>query len=185
MKKTRLQLRKVLENLREIFKALGCSKTIICNYLKSPNKYGTRKPTCRPENLSPQFKRRIVCEVKKKTLSTSKILKSLVDAPCSTRTIRRNLNNEKIKHEKRIHRPRLTLKHKEKWLEYACHYQTISAKEWWKVLFSDEKKFNLDGRDCFQKCWHAKNFPEENYSTRHRGGGSLMILGWGLIFKKT
>ncbi len=37
----------------------------------------TRNPTGRPEKLSPQFKRRIVREVKKKTLSTSKILKSL------------------------------------------------------------------------------------------------------------
>ena len=49
-----------------------------------------------PEKLSPQFKKRIVHEVKKKTLSTSKILKSVVDAPCSTRTIRRHLNNEKL-----------------------------------------------------------------------------------------
>ena len=36
---------------------------------------------------------------KKKTLSTLKISKSLVDTPCSTRTIRRHLNNEKIKHK--------------------------------------------------------------------------------------
>ncbi len=69
-------------------KALGCSKTVICNYSKSPNKYGTRKPIDRPEKLLPLFKRGVVREVKKKTLSTSKILKSLVDAPCSTRTIR-------------------------------------------------------------------------------------------------
>ena len=67
-------------------------------------------------------------EVKKKTL-TSKILKSPVDAPCSTRTIRSHLNHEKIKHKKRIHCPWLTIKHKEKWLEYACQYQTMSAKE--------------------------------------------------------
>ena len=80
-----------------------------------------------------------------------------MDAPCSTRTIRRHLNNEKIKHKKRIHRPRLTLKHKEKLLEYTCQYQTMSAKEWRKVLCSDEKKFNLDGSDGFQKYWHAKN----------------------------
>ena len=53
--------------ISEISKVLGLSKTIICNYLKSPNKYGTRKPTGRPEKLSPQFKRRIVCKVKKKT----------------------------------------------------------------------------------------------------------------------
>ena len=59
------------------------------------------------KKLSLQFQRRIVHEVKKKTLSTSKILKSLVDAPCSTRTIRKYLNEEKIKHKKRIHHPSL------------------------------------------------------------------------------
>ena len=71
------------ENLREISKALGCGKTVICNYLISPNNYGTRKPTGRSEKLSPHFKR-IFCEVKKKTQLTSEILKSLVDAPCRT-----------------------------------------------------------------------------------------------------
>ena len=61
----------------------GLSKTVICNYLKSSNKYETRKPTGRPEKSSPQFNRIIVRKVKKETSSTSKILKSLVDAPCS------------------------------------------------------------------------------------------------------
>ena len=112
-------LEKFGKSQREILKALRRSKTVICNYLKSPNKYGTRKPTGRPEKLLPQFKRRIVCKVKKKTLSTSKILKSPVDTPCSTRKIRRHLNNEKIKHKKKILHPRLTMKHKEKQLEYA------------------------------------------------------------------
>ena len=41
---------------REISKALGSSKTVICNYLESPNQYGTRKPTGRPEKLSPRVK---------------------------------------------------------------------------------------------------------------------------------
>ena len=54
------------------------------------------------------------------------------------------------------------MKHKEKRVEYARHYQTTSAKEWRKVDFSDEKKFNLDGPDDFQKYWHTKNFPKEN-----------------------
>ena len=53
----------------------------------------------------------------------------------------------------------------------------MSAKECQKVVFSDEKKFNLDCPDGFQKHWHAKNFPEENHSTKHRGGRSLMIWG--------
>ena len=144
--------------------------------MKSPNKYGTRKPTGRPEKLSPQFKRRIVPEIKKKTLSTPKILKSLVDALCNTRTIRRHLNNEKIKNKKRIHCSRLTMKHKEKRLEYAHQYQTIRAEGWRKVVFLNKKKFNLDGPDGFQK-----KYPEENYSTKHSGGGSLMIGVGGLF----
>ena len=151
-------LKRVGKSQREILKALGRSKTVICNYLKSPNKYGTRKPTGRLEKLTPQFKRRIDREVKKKTLSTSKILKSLVDTLCSTRTTRRHLNNEKIKHKKRIYRPRLTMKHKEKRLECAHQCQTKSAKEWQKVVFLDEKKFNLDGSDGFQRYWHTKIF---------------------------
>ena len=139
-------LKRVGKSKREISKALGRNKTFICNYLKSPNKYRTRKPTGWPEKLSPHFNWRIVRKVKKKTSSTSKTLKSLVDVPCSTRTIKRNLNNEKIEHKKRIHHPGLTMKHKETRLEYAHQYQTKR-----KLLFSDVKKFNLDGPDCFQK----------------------------------
>ena len=73
------------------------------------------------------------------------------------------------------------MKHKEKRLEYARQYQTMSAKEWRKVVFSDEKKFNLDSPDGFQKYLHAKYFPEDKYSTKHSGGGSLMILGGGYL----
>ena len=57
--------KRVRKSQREISNVLGRSKTVICNFLKSPNKYGTRKPTGRPEKLSPQFKRRIAHEVKK------------------------------------------------------------------------------------------------------------------------
>ena len=56
----------------------------------------------------------------------------------------------------------LTMKHKEKRLEYVRKYQTMSDKELRKVVFSDEKKCTLDIRGGFQKYFHAKKFPEEN-----------------------
>ena len=62
---------------------------------------------------------------------------------------------KKIKQKQRIHRPRLTKKKKDKLLEYARQYQTMSAKEWRKVAFSDEKIFNLNDPNGFQKYWHA------------------------------
>ena len=79
-----------------------------------------------------------------------------MDALCNTRTIKRHLNNEKTKHKKRIHRPMLTMKHKEKRLEYTHQYQTMSAKEWRRVVFSDEKKFNFDGPDGTQKIFQMR-----------------------------
>ena len=60
----------------------------------------------------------------------------------------------------------------------------MSAKEWRKVIFLDENKFNLDGLGDFQKYQHAK-YPEEKNSQRHSVEGSLMICGGLLIFRKT
>ena len=45
-------LKRVGKSQREILKALGRSKTVICNYLKSLNKYGIRKPNGRPEKFN-------------------------------------------------------------------------------------------------------------------------------------
>ena len=50
------------------------------------------------------------------------------------------------------------MKHQRKRREYASQYKTMSAKEWRKVVFSDEKKFNLDGPNSFQKYWHTNFF---------------------------
>ena len=96
-------LKRVGKSQREMLKALE-REAVIGNCLKSPNKYGTRKPTGRPVKLSSQFNRRIVHEVKRKLCQHKKILKSLVDAPCSSTTIKKYLNNVDIKHTKIFHR---------------------------------------------------------------------------------
>ena len=44
-----IALKRVGKSQREISKALGHSKNVICNYLKSPNKYTTKKLTSKPK----------------------------------------------------------------------------------------------------------------------------------------
>ena len=44
-----------------------------------------------------------------------------------------------------------------------------------KVIFSDEKKFNLDGPDGNCSYWRYLRKEEHFFSRRNFGGGSLMI----------
>ena len=55
----------------------------------------------------------------------------------------------------------------------------MKAKEWRKVVFSDQRKSNLDGPDGFRGTGTQKNFPKKNYSIGNSGEGSLMIWEWG------
>ena len=129
------------------------------------------------ENYHHNSREELFVKLKKKTtkkktttLSTSKLLKSLEDSPCSSRTIRRHLNNKRLSIRKEFIVQDFTMKHIKKRLDYARQYQTLST----KVVFSDVKKFNLDCPEGFQKYWHVK---KENYSTRYSGGGFLMTWG--------
>ena len=48
------------------------------------------------------------------------------------------------------------MKHKGNRLEYACQYQTMSTKEWRKVILVGEKKFNFDCTDDFRNAGTQK-----------------------------
>lgn len=57
-------------------------------------------------------------------------------------------------------------------------------KEWRQVIFSDEKKWNLDGPDGFSSYWHDLRKEPLLHSKRQAGGGSVMIWAcFGYNFK--
>jgi len=54
-------------------------------------------------------------------------------------------------------------------------------KEWQTVVFSDEKKFNLDGPDGYKYYWHDLRKEKLIFSRRVHGGGTLKVwagFGW-------
>ena len=58
--------KRVWKSQREISKALGRSETVICNFLKSPNKYETRKLTGRPKNYHHNLREELFAKYKRK-----------------------------------------------------------------------------------------------------------------------
>jgi len=69
----------------------------------------------------------------------------------------------------------MTKVHVQKRMDWASPRLTWTDEMWSKVVFSDEKKFNLDGPDGFKYYWHALGHDYKHYSTRAHGGGSVMI----------
>ncbi|KAA8490539.1 Transposable element Tc3 transposase [Porphyridium purpureum] len=69
--------------------------------------------------------------------------------------------------------PPLTLNRKLKRLAWARHHQ-LEQTNWAAIVFTDEKKFNLDGPDGFHKTWVERTADVPNVWSRHSGGGGCM-----------
>ena len=83
-------------------------------------------------------------------------------------------NTNHFKYVKMQRKPPLSEKHKINRLEYA-RIHTGWSEKWKNVVFSDEKKFNLDDQDVFHCYWHDLRREKLLFSKRLQDGGSVMI----------
>ena len=67
--------------------------------------------------------------------------------------------------------------HMQKRISWAREKVTWNICDWNGVVWSDEKRFNLDGPDGFAYYWHDLRREERLFSKRQNGGGSLMVWG--------
>ncbi|KAG3112528.1 hypothetical protein PI124_g2657 [Phytophthora idaei] len=159
-----------------IGKHLGRSATGVGNVWEARKGRKKAKRPGRPRKGSARTQRQIILEAKK-TGGSSSGVKASLGINESARTVRRVLKRTpQMGFVKRQRTPMLKPHHKlarRNWAQAMIRARTDLD----RVIFSDEKKFNLDGPDGMQYYWHDLRTEKETFYSRQNGGGSVMIWG--------
>lgn len=146
------------------------------------NNYHRPKPNVGRPTVVSRFHRvsikREISKIQKlKERVTSRKIKNNCNLQFSKRTIQRALQRLGFNYKKAQKSIVLTKTHKENRVKI-CTNWICDRVNWKNVIFSDEKKFNLDGPDSW-KSYQATN-KSMLRCKRQQGGGGIMY--WGMIF---
>lgn len=159
---------------REIARLLKRSEKAVRNCLLQKDGVPRKKRPGRPRKLTERDARHIFRLATVKDMSATEIAKTLAVKPSKDTVLRALRNNRYAKYSKRKSAPDLKPHHKAARLAFATKYKA-EKKFWLSVLFTDEKKFNLDGPDGFRFYWRDLRAQPKLMSKRVNGGGSVMI----------
>ena len=164
------------ENLsnRAIAVRTNRSHKVVGDFLKKKGKYGQKKPTKGNSKISTRQKNRLIALARKGKHTAGQLIADL-DLPISVSQVTRVLTKSKqVRYTKRMKAPYLKPHHIKARLDWAKVHMNWTT-EWTRVIFSDEKKFNLDGPDGCQYYWQDISKTKEVKLSRNFGGGSLMV----------
>ena len=164
------------EKISELMKEFDLSRTTIQTILKEGNK--KPKKGGRPCALTKAERRTLLRYVRENPMASAKSIAKATGLSVSKSTIQRELHRNSFHHQKVRVKHVLTSLQKFKRLEFTRSHVTWSIDEWKRVVFTDEKKWNLLGNDAYISVWSQNKFSySQVVETNLRKG--LMV--WGAI----
>jgi transposase len=134
----------------------------------------------RPQKMTNVQKDRVRQSLRKNDRLTLRKLRLKHHLKISIATLSRILKKNGIQRRKLKVRPKLKRIHRKKRVDYAlCHCHPDF--DWSKWIFTDEKKFNLDGPDGYNYYWHFVGDDPKFHSKDSNTRRSVMV--WGGISK--
>lgn len=177
-----VEMKNAGKSIRAIHLELGRSRNAIRRYLNNQETYGVRNNGSPAVKITSTDRRNLLREARKGESSASTI-KNNLNLPISTRRIQQILTSDPhLQYKKPIKRPPLLASHCTARLNWARERHAWSSQQWGRTIFSDEKKWNLDGPDGHTSYWHDLRTEDRLLSRRQKGGGGVMI--WGSFSSK-
>lgn len=169
-------LKQVGKSQRDIAKLIGRSRGAVQGFLRRNSNPIKPKGKGRKNIIKGRDIRRIKNFLRKNPMSNSSDILKNTSITASRWTVNRILKRYGYSWKKAKAIPRWKPIHLSNRLNFARLHQTWRS-EWRSVIFTDEKKFNLDGPDTQKYYWHALGSEIRNFSRRQCGGKSLMVWG--------
>jgi transposase len=160
---------------RKISQLLNISHQTAMRTIKNKDSISKQETRGRKRKTSPADDRLIHREASNSSHSAKKIRYDLgLEQQISKSTLIRRIHEVGyLQNQKIIRRPAVTARHRSQRLEW-CKTFMEWKDQWERVLFTDEKKFNLDGPDCWRSYWHDLRKNKLQQKRRQSGGGSVM-----------
>jgi DDE superfamily endonuclease len=159
------------------------SLTVVKNFLRSPETYGKRSYALKRRKITEREVKCLIREAIKSECSSAQLVK-IQKLNISARHVRGLLKNPgNLVFKKKKTSPKLTKRHRVARVTFSIEWlgKILQIR---KCIFSDYKKWTLDGPLGLQKCWQLKGAPPKECMRRNMEGGSVMMWG-GFSIKGT
>jgi hypothetical protein len=137
-----------------------------------------------PSKLSSLDRRRIVSSITTgkadNAVQAAHLINPALTSPISAQTVYNVLKPASLKVVIKKKKPILSIKHRQRRLNFALKYKNWTVEDWTRVIWSDETKINRIGSDGRMYVWKKRGGPlqdKEVQGTVKFGGGSLMVWG--------